>query len=111
MGVLVTFPDGSKRYMSIGDNTIEITRMSGGDLIPEGQSPPTLYRVATKIGIWTLNEDGTINDSIGESVTQIFIPELNGINLYEKLYEQFKQTLYNYENDSTNRARPLPTSE
>jgi hypothetical protein len=98
MGVITTFPDNSKRYISMGANHITIHRTSGGDLVTAAEK--TLYRVVGRFNMWTLNENDTVNETIGDMEIQLYdVSEINGVKLQEQLYEQLKKNFYNYEDD------------
>jgi hypothetical protein len=103
MGVITTFPDNSKRYISMGANHITIHRTSGGDLVTAAEK--TLYRVVGRFNMWTLNENDTVNETIGDMEIQLYdVSEINGVKLQEQLYEQLKKNLHNYEDDYVNRS-------
>jgi hypothetical protein len=102
MGVITTFPDNSKRYVSTSGNGITIHRMYGGDLVAPGER--VLYRVVGKFTMWTLFENDTVNETVGDLEVQLYVSEINGVKLQEQLYEQLKKNLHNYEDDYVNRS-------
>jgi hypothetical protein len=97
MGLFITHPDGSKRYICIGNNKITILRLN--DKRPNGSLPEgevIRWGVIGQLTVWSV-ENGTPIDPQATSELKLAIPSLTGIDIPELIYEEYKKSLFNYE--------------
>jgi hypothetical protein len=110
MGIITTFPDNSKRYLSINDNKVIIEKFFGGHMV-NSNAPPLQYKISATFDIYTLTDDGMVDNAVGNTVVSIYLPDIADINLYSRLYEQVKLTLHNAEDDYVTRVPEVHTHE
>ena len=110
MGIITTFPDNSKRYMSINGNKVTIEKFFGGHLV-NSVAPPLQYKVSTTFDIYTVADDGMVDVTVGNTNVSVYLPDIAGINLYSRLYEEVKRTLHNHEDDHVTRVPDVHNEE
>jgi hypothetical protein len=109
MGIITTFPDKSKRYISINGNKVGIEKFFGGHLT-NSHAPPMQYKVSATFDIYKLTDDGMVGESIGNTNISVYLPDCKDVDLYSRLYEELKLTLYNHADDAVIRV-PAPPVE
>jgi hypothetical protein len=104
MGIITTFPDNSRRYISINRNEVEIKKVMGGhiDFNPENA---TEYQVSTTFTVFTLRDDGMLDAEVGKNSICLYLPDIAGIDLYSRIYEEIKLSLHNHTDDAIARIQ------
>ena len=100
MGVIINYPDGTKRYASIGFKPMIISKIEDGPSTANNYTKT--WTVNTTVAIWSC---ATKDETFEHPNCVISHVEVNAdSNVYPEspstlIYEQLKKTLYSYEDD------------
>jgi hypothetical protein len=100
MGILINYPDGTKKYASIGAASVHIEKIVDG---PSTENVAKKWQISANVQTWNCaSKDETYvhpNRVISSTEVNVQVTEYPQ-NPHEPIYNEFKKTLYSYEDDN-----------
>jgi len=101
MGVIINYPDGTRRYASIGFSPINISKIEDGPSTANNYTQN--WTVTSTVSIWSCATKDEVFEHPNCVLTTMEVS--TDSNVYpgspsELIYNQIKKTLYSYEDDN-----------